>query len=102
MGILLVYLLQSHDTGGLGLPDCLVATMAGTWYGQLVISKAAKLDNFLLFPSTRNSQNFTESGTFVLDHLVFSDPTASNREKKSHPDLSDQLEKTSKDSEELD
>lgn len=57
--------------------------MPDSWYGQLVISEVAKSDNFLLFPSTRNSQNFTESGTFILDHLIFSDPTASNREKKS-------------------
>lgn len=81
MGILLVCLLQSCDAGRLGLSDSLVAGMAATWYGQLVISKVAKLDIFL-FSSTRNSQNLTESGAFILDHLIFSDPTASNREKK--------------------
>lgn len=75
--------------------------MAGTWYGQLVISKVAKLDNFLLFSSTGNSQNFTESGTFVLDHLIFSDPTASNREKIIIQICLTNWNKTSKDSEEL-
>lgn len=74
-------LLQSHDSS-LGLSNSLVPGVAGTWYGQLVISKVIKLDNFSLFPSTRNSQNFTENRTLVLDHLIFSDPASSNREKK--------------------